>query len=263
MGRVYLVGAGPGDPELLTLRALRVLQRADVVLYDRLVSPAVLACARPEAERVYVGKDWGEGPGAQARILRLLADYARRYDTVVRLKGGDPLVFGRGGEEWAFLRARGVEVELVPGLTSALAVPGLAGIPVTFRGLSRSFAVVTGHACAGEPDWHRLAGVDTLVILMGVRRRAAIARALIAAGRPPEEPVAFVERGTTPSERVVRATRGEVAQGTVDVTPPAVFVVGPVTRLRERLRPGAAGDTPAPAAAPLGGHRRPFPVFGR
>lgn len=234
--KIYLVGAGPGAKELLTVRACEVLGLADVVLYDRLVSAEVLALARPGAVLVNVGKRHGEQEKTQQRILRLLEWYARRRRHVVRLKGGDPLVFGRGAEEWQWLRQRGWEVELVPGVSSALAVPGLAGIPPTFRNVARSFAVVTGHAC-GEagPDWRRLAGVDTLIILMGVANRERIAAELIAAGRAPRQPVAFIENGTLARERVVVADLGAVARGGVEAASPAVMVVGEVVRLREQL----------------------------
>ncbi len=236
MSKVYIVGAGPGDPELLTLKAVRVLQRADVVLYDRLVAPAVLEWVPVTAERVPVGKRHGEQERVQREIYRLMLEHARAGRAVVRLKGGDPFVFGRGGEEWRYLAAHGVPVEVVPGVTSALAVPGLAGIPLTFRGVSRGFAVVTGHCAGGGGfDARRYAEVETLVILMGVRRRAEIARELIAAGRAPTEPVAFVERGSTPEARVVVTTLAAVAANRVAVAPPAVFVVGPVVALRGQL----------------------------
>lgn len=235
-GEVYLVGAGPGDPELLTLRAVRVLQEAEVVLYDRLVSPAVLELVPPLAQLHYVGKERGEQERVQGEILALLLAHARSGQKVVRLKGGDPMVYGRGGEEWAFLAREGIAVELVPGVSSALAVPGMAGIPLTLRGVAGGFAVLSGHAQGGGlPDFTPYAGVDTLVILMGVGERARIAGALIAAGRRPGEPVAFIERGTTPEERVVTATLGEVARGEVAVQPPAVWVIGEVVRMRERL----------------------------
>lgn len=238
MGKVYLVGAGPGDPELLTLKALRVLQQADVVLFDRLVSQELLALLPPAAERVYVGKEVGNQQGRQGWIIDLLASYAHQGKTVVRLKGGDPLVFGRGGEEWQALRKQGVEVELVPGITSAVGVPGRAGIPLTFRGIASAFAVVTGHCQEGHvQDWSAYARVETLVVLMGVGRRQAIAQALIAAGRDAEEPVAFIERGTTPSERVIVATLAMVADGVVQVTAPAVWVIGAVVNCRETLVP--------------------------
>jgi len=239
--KVLLVGAGPGDPGLLTLRAARALKEAEVVLYDRLVSAEVLAMANPEAEFLYAGKNDGEQERMQEWINAEMLSQALAGKRVVRLKGGDALIFGRGGEEWRFLAEHGVEVEEIPGLSSALAVPGGAGIPLTFRGLSRGFAVITGHCEQGATaDWRRYAAVDTLVILMGVRRRAEIAAAMIEAGREANEPVAFIERGSTDRERVVIATLGEVAGGGVDVESPAVFVVGEVVRLRPSLLPECA-----------------------
>lgn len=234
--RIYLVGAGPGRRGLLTLRAAEVLALADVVLYDRLVSAEVLAMVRPEALLVDAGKEHGRQEEIQLRILHELEEYARHFRHVVRLKGGDPFVFGRGAEEWRWLRQRGWDVELIPGISSALAVPALAGIPPTFRGVARSFAIVTGHACGdGGPDWHALARVDTLIVLMGVSRRAEIAAALIMAGRRPDEPVAFVENGTLPEERVVVANLERTACGQVDVRSPAVMVVGEAVLVRDEL----------------------------
>lgn len=234
--KIYIVGAGPGRRDLLTLRAAEVLALADVVLYDRLVSAEVLAMARPEALLVDAGKEHGRQEEIQQRTLQELEAYARRFRHVVRLKGGDPMVFGRGAEEWLWLRERGWDVELVPGVTSALAVPALAGIPATLRGVARSFAVATGHACGDEgADWEALAGVDTLLILMGVAQRAQIASKLIQAGRRPEEPVAFVENGTLAAERVVTADLAAVASGSVHAASPAVLVVGQVVKLREAL----------------------------
>ncbi|MBO1438135.1 uroporphyrinogen-III C-methyltransferase [Meiothermus sp. CFH 77666] len=236
-GKVYLVGAGPGDPELLTLKALRVLQEAEVVLYDRLVSPAVLERVNPLAQLLYVGKEAGEQDSVQQAIFQQLLHHARSGRKVVRLKGGDPMVYGRGGEEWAFLAAEGLEVELVPGLSSALAVPGLAGIPLTLRGVAGGFAVLTGQAQGGGlPDFTPYAQVDTLVVLMGVKQRVRIAGELLRLGRRADEPVAFIEKGSTPQERVVIATLGQVAQGEVEVRSPAVWVIGQVVRLREQLR---------------------------
>lgn len=235
-GKVYLVGGGPGDPDLLTVRAVRILQRADVVLYDRLVSPEVLALANPEAELIYAGKNEGEQHAAQRWINDQLLAHARRGRLVVRLKSGDPLIFGRGAEEWQFIAGHGIDVEVIPGLSSALAVPNVVGIPLTFRGVSRAFAVITGHCEKDAPtEWHRYASVDTLVILMGVRRRVQIASELIEAGRDPREPAAFIERGTTPAARVVITTLSEIAAGAIDVTPPAVFVVGNVVELSREL----------------------------
>jgi len=234
MAKFFLVGAGPGRADLLTLRAARVLGQAHVVLYDRLVSAEVLDLVRPGAKLVYVGKEEGEQSEGQQRIYELFAAYGKGSRNVVRLKGGDPMVFGRGAEEWAWLVERGWNVELVPGISSSLAVPALAGVPVTFRGVASGFAVVTGHA---ETRWADYAQVPTLVILMGAGRRAEIARALIESGRPASEPACFVENGTTPRERIVMSELAQVAAGGVAVRAPAVFVVGEVVRVREALQP--------------------------
>jgi uroporphyrin-III C-methyltransferase len=241
---VYLVGAGPGDPDLLTVKAQRVLRSVDVVLYDRLVSPEVVALANPEAELVYVGKHEGEQAGTQQRIFELMLEFACAGKTVARLKGGDACVFGRGGEEWLLLARHGIEVEVIPGISSALAAPALAGVPLTYRGVSRGFAVVTGHCCAAgnAACWEDYARVDTLVVLMGVKERANIARALIEAGRRADEPAVFIERATTPGERVVDTTLGDVAAGGVEVESPAVFVIGAVAALRAKLAAGVAEE---------------------
>src|SRR5216110_2483649 len=190
---VALVGAGPGDPGLMTVRGLELLRHADVVVYDRLVHPRLLDEA-PRARRVFAGKAAGRHALPQERITALLVTHARRGRRVVRLKGGDPFVFGRGGEEALALERAGVPFEVVPGVTAAVAVPAYAGIPLTHRGVASSFAVVTGHGCASERgrpvDWARLAtAVDTLVVLMGLERLAEIARELVARGRPAETPV--------------------------------------------------------------------------
>ena len=238
MGKVYLVGAGPGDPELLTLKAVKVISRADVILYDRLVSGEVLRYARPGCRLVYVGKEEGRHALPQEEINSLLVYYARIFEVVVRLKGGDPFIFGRGGEEALYLEEMEVPYEIVPGVSSAYAVPACAGIPLTFRGIASSFAVITGHECAGKErkvNWRSFGDIDTLVILMGVRNRQRIARELLEAGRDPEEPVAFVEKGTTDEQRVVVSTLGEVAENPPEVRPPAVMVVGEVVLLRKRI----------------------------
>lgn len=239
-GKLYLIGAGPGDPELLTLKAARILGECDVVLYDRLVSPEVLSFARVDAELIYVGKHEGEQQHTQARIFELVRTHALQGKTIARLKGGDPLVFGRGAEEWALALEQGIDVELIPGVTSAISVPGLAGIPLTFRGISQSFAIVTGHCREGlAQQWSKYAAIDTLVILMGVTNRSFIAQELIDAGRNPSEPVAFIERGTFEDERVTEATLASVAAGEIEVRSPAVFVIGEVVRLRPQLSPTA------------------------
>jgi uroporphyrin-III C-methyltransferase len=244
-GKIYLVGAGPGDPDLLTVKALRVLGRCDVVLYDRLVGKGILNLIDPSAEKLDVGKHEGQQHVIQENIFRLLLEHACAGKTVVRLKGGDPLVFGRGAEEWALAISSGVDVELVPGISSAIAVPGLAGIPLTFRNVSRSFVVITGRSGDNtEPDWSRYVGIDTLIILMGVKTRVAIANGLIAAGRSRDEPVAFVERGASLDERVIVGTLGEVAAGDVEVTSHAVFIVGEVVRISEMLLSLRGGGCP-------------------
>ena len=248
---VYLVGAGPGDPGLLTLRGAELLRSADVVLYDRLVTSDVLRLARCDALCIDVGKRPGtDSPAADHRqddIGRLLVEHGRKAAIVVRLKGGDPFVFGRGGEEIEILERAGIAWEIVPGVSSALGVPGAAGIPATYRGLASSVTIVTGqtrHAgessgCGHEPDWEALARTGgTLVILMGMASRAAIATALIDAGRGPETPVAVIQNGTTATERTVRTTLAGLPE--VDLGPPAVIVVGPVVDLGHRA--GGSGE---------------------
>jgi len=196
----------------------------------------VLSFARPDAELIYVGKHEGEQNQTQSHIFDLIRRRALDGKTVARLKGGDPLVFGRGAEEWALARQHGIHVELVPGITSAISVPAIAGIPLTYRGVSQSFAVITGHCHQRRSGyWQSYAGVDTLVVLMGVKNRLHIAQSLIAAGRDADEPVAFIERGTTPAERVVESTLAGVAAGLTEVRSPAVFVIGRVVKLRARL----------------------------
>jgi len=234
---VYLVGAGPGDPGLLTCKAFHLLQRADVVVYDRLVSAEVLGVANPNAIFIFAGKLQGEQERIQTEIHTHLVTHAADHKIVVRLKGGDPMVFGRGAEEWSFLNQQGIEVELVPGISSSLAVPALAGIPVTLRGVAASFAVIAGHRQNLQPqEWSRYLMVDTLVLLMAVENRAVIATNLIKAGRNREEPVAFIERGATDRERVVVSTLSEVARSQVEVKAPAVFVIGQVVRMRRHLK---------------------------
>lgn len=238
-GIVYLVGAGPGDPDLITVKGLRRLARADVVVFDRLVHPALLDEAPAEAERIYVGKRCGHHAMTQERIHELLVTHARAGRTVVRLKGGDPFVFGRGGEEAAACAAAGIPWEVVPGVSSAVSAPASAGIPVTHRGLAASFAVVTAHRARDEeaPDWRALAAVDTLVVLMGVKRLPQVTAELLAAGRDPATPAAVVERGTLSGSRVVRGTLEDLAARTAKagIRPPATIVIGAVAALREEL----------------------------
>lgn len=235
MGMVHLVGAGPGDPDLLTIKAQRILQTADVVLHDRLVGEGVLDLIPDRTARVPVGKTPGNQHATQQRILRLMVSHACQGRTVARLKGGDPFVYGRGSEEWEYLSRRSIPVEVTPGLTSAVAVPPLAGIPLTHRGIASSFTVVTGRAAGTSPDWSSYTAVDTLVILMSIANRVRIAASLISAGRPGDEPAAFIECGSTPKERVTVTTLAEIASGGVQVHSPAVFVIGHVVSLRGRV----------------------------
>lgn len=248
-GKVYLVGAGPGDPDLITVRGIRCVRRADVVVHDRLVHPDLVAEAPPAAERVFAGKAPGFEALSQEEINALMIDRARAGATVVRLKGGDPFVFGRGAEEALALAEAGVSFEVVSGPTSAVTVAGGALIPVTHRDASVSFAVVTGHR-AGDPDgddatgWEALASVDTLIVLMGVRKLEEIVGSLLAHGRAPDTPACIVERGTLPEERIVSAPLAElprIGRGR-SVSSPAVIVVGEVVRVGARLRALVAGS---------------------
>lgn len=229
---VYLVGAGPGDPGLLTVRAAEVLARADVVVHDRLADPALLDLSPAAAERIDVGKAPG-APIPQEAINRLLVEKGEAGLEVVRLKGGDPFVFGRGGEEAAALAGAGVVFEVVPGITSAVAVPAYAGVPVTHRGLSTSFAVVTGHsrnAADEEVDWAALArGAGTIVVLMGVAHRGLVAERLMAGGLAPDTPVVAVTWGTRPAQRSTRTTLAGL--GAAPLEPPATIVIGRVAGL--------------------------------
>ena len=237
MAKVYLVGAGPGDPDLLTRKALRLLEQADVILYDRLVSDEILALANPLARLIDVGKQQGQQEEIQAGIFIWILRLSRSSSTIVRLKSGDPMVFGRGGEELEFLAQHGIEAEVVPGLSSALAAPALAGIPVTYRGVAASFSVIAAHRQSLTTlDWSVYKGVDTLIILMGVEHRDVIAHTLIEQGRPASQPVAFLENASTSRERVVESTLELVARRQAEVTAPAVMVIGEVVRHRTTLR---------------------------
>ena len=244
-GRVYLVGAGPGDPGLLTARALELIAAADVILYDRLVGPGALDGARPGAELVFVGKEGGGDAVPQEQTEALMLRHARAGRTVVRLKGGDPFVFGRGGEEARALREHGIPYEIVPGITAGLAAPAYAGIPVTDRDAASAVALVTGHTRedgsapgASGLDWAALAAFPgTLVFYMGVRALPEIVRGLLDAGRDPGEPVAVVEAGTLPRQRTVTATLADIAEAVSEagVRPPSVTVVGAVAALSQEL----------------------------
>jgi uroporphyrin-III C-methyltransferase len=240
-GRVILVGAGPGDPKLITVRGAEALAVADVVVFDRLAAPALLDLAPPDAERVYVGKEPGRAATPQEAIARLLVERARAGRTVVRLKGGDAFVFGRGGEEVLACADAGVPVEVVPGVTSALAAPASIGVPVTHRDVARSVAVVTASAAHG--DGVDLADVatatDTLVVLMAAGRLAATCQQLVAAGRDAQTPAAIVQWATTEDERSVIGTLQTLPALALaaSIGPPATLVVGDVVALGSKNRP--------------------------
>ena len=239
-GRVILVGAGPGAADLITLRGARALADAGVIVYDRLVAPELLELA-PGAERVYVGKEPGRKAMPQAEIGELLVSRARLGQVVVRLKGGDPFVFGRGAEEVLTCVEAGVAVEVIPGVTSAVAAPAAVGIPVTHRGVARSFAVVTASTAHGDPELPDLGSlarsVDTLVVLMGAARLEALCNELIAAGLPEDHPAAIVQWATTPDERTVTGTLSTLPAlaGSTAIGPPATVIIGEVVSLADKL----------------------------
>jgi uroporphyrinogen III methyltransferase/synthase len=240
---VYLVGAGPGDPGLLTARALELIAAAEVIVYDRLIPAEALAGARPDAELIYAGKQGGGPSMPQAEIEALLVERGVAGKTVVRLKGGDPFVFGRGGEEAEALRSAGIEFEIVPGVSAGVAAPAYAGIPVTHRELASAVAFVTGHEDVDKPesalDWAALAAFPgTLVVYMGVAQLEAITERLQAAGRHGDEPAVVIERATMPAQRVVTGTLATLAAeaAAAEIRAPAIAVLGPVAALRERLQ---------------------------
>jgi uroporphyrinogen III methyltransferase/synthase len=242
-GKVYLVGAGPGDPGLISWKGLECLAQADVVIYDRLLDERLLDSAPLEAERIYVGKTVSEHALEQRGINQLLVKMAQAGKTVVRLKGGDPFVLGRGGEEAEALEQKHILFEVVPGISSAVAVPAYAGIPVTHRGRASSFAVITGHEdpqkASSSIAWEKLAtGVDTLVFLMGMRNLPQIVARLLEHGRPPDTPMAVIKNGTRPEQKVIVGNLTDIAAKVKEqhFTSPAVIVVGEVVRLREKLR---------------------------
>ncbi len=238
-GKVYLVGAGPGDPELMTLKAKRLLSVADVVLFDRLLDPRMLEGVK--AELIDVGKNAGHHKLNQEGINQLLIEKAEAGNIVVRLKGGDPYLFGRGGEEALALQEKGIPFEVVPGVTSSIAAPELAGIPVTHRGVASSLIIVTGHEEPGKEtplDWKAIAALGgTLVVLMGVSRLEQNVAALIEAGKSPQTPAAMVEKGGWPEQRMISATLADIAQKAREskIESPAILVVGEVVLLAEKL----------------------------
>jgi len=240
MGKVYLTGAGPGDIELLTMKAHRVITEADVIIYDRLANPEILDMAKSGCEFVYVGKEDGRHTLPQDEINEVIYQNALKHANVVRLKGGDPFVFGRGGEEGAYLHERGVSFEIIPGITSAVSVPAYAGIPVTHRGVAVSFRVVTGHESPNKKEsqipWENFKTDDTIVFLMGLHNLEKISTKLQEVGKPKDYPCAVISRGTTKDQSVVVGTLEDIVQKAEGVPTPALIIVGHVVELREQLQ---------------------------
>lgn len=238
VGKVYLVGAGPGDPGLLTVRGKTLLECADVVLYDALISPEIFKLINPNAELFHVGKRRGNHSLNQEEIIQLLIDQAQNHAIVVRLKGGDPFIFGRGGEELIALTQASVPVEVVPGVTSGIAVPAKLNIPLTHRELSSSVLLVTGHEGAGkyQPDvnWEAVAqAADTIVIYMGLHNLNQIRQALLTAGRDSKTPMALIQAGTQPEEKITITTLGAEFAGLENLQKPTLIVIGDVINIRE------------------------------
>lgn len=240
MGKVYLTGAGPGDIELLTLKALRVIKEADVIIYDRLANPDILEEAKNGCEFVYVGKEDGRHVVPQDDINEVIYQNALKHDVVVRLKGGDPFVFGRGGEEALYLYDRDIKFEVIPGITSAISAPAYAGIPVTHRGISVSFRVVTGHESPNKKEsqipWETFKTDDTIVFLMGLHNLPKISKKLIELGKSKDYPCAVISKGTTKDQSVVVGTLEDITKKAKGVPTPALIVVGKVVELREQLK---------------------------
>ncbi len=241
MGKVYLVGAGPGDPELITVKGVRCIQQADVILYDRLVNKELLDYAKPNVELINCGKLPNYHLLQQETINRFLVKYAQKGKTVTRLKGGDPFVFGRGGEEAEVCEKAGVPFEVVPGITAGIAAPAYAGIPVTHRDYSSSFAIITGHRKAGEDDnikWEAIAkGIDTIAIYMGVKNLPYIRKKLLEHGKKPDTPVALIHWGTLQNQRIAIGTL-ETIVDTAErelVENPSMIVIGEVVRFHNKI----------------------------
>ena len=240
MGKVYLTGAGPGDIELLTVKALKAIKEADVIIYDRLANPDILKEAKNACEFVYVGKEDGRHIMPQDDINETIYQNALKHKNVVRLKGGDPFVFGRGGEEALYLLQRDIKFDIIPGITSAISAPAYAGIPVTHRGVAVSFRVVTGHESPNKKvsqiPWDTFKTDDTIVFLMGLHNLPKISEKLIEIGKASDYPVAVISKGTTPEQTVVVGTLENIVEKAKDIPTPALIVVGRVVELREQLK---------------------------
>ncbi len=243
-GKVYLVGAGPGDPGLITVKGLDCLRHAEVVVYDRLVDERLIKEAPQNAEKIFVGKAVGFHPIRQEEINEILLKKAREGKVVVRLKGGDPFVLGRGGEEAKFLFLHRIPFEIVPGVSSFYSVPAYAGIPITYRGIASSFTVSTGHKAIDKKDWSTISwdnlssGADTLIILMGLSNMRHIIEQIIKSGRSPSTPIAIITHGTTSMQRCITGTLKDIVDRVESekLQPPSIIVIGEVVWLREDLR---------------------------
>lgn len=239
MPKVYLTGAGPGDVELLTLKAVKAIQNADILIYDRLVNPEILELAKKECELIYVGKEDKKHTLPQEDINELIYQASLKYENVVRLKGGDPFVFGRGAEEALYLKQRGIHFEIIPGITSAIAVPAYAGIPVTHRGLTTSFRVVTGHENPkkkiSQIEWETFLNDETIIFLMGYHNIEIISSKLLSLGKRKDYPCAVISKGTTTEQKVVVGTLEDIVEKSKDLPTPVMIIIGEVVNLREQI----------------------------
>ena len=240
MAKVYLTGAGPGDIELMTLKAARVVKEADVIIYDRLANPEILAMAKDDCEMIYVGKQDGKHSVPQDQINEAIYQAALKYENVVRLKGGDPFVFGRGGEEAIYLYDRDIKFEIIPGITSSVSVPAYAGIPVTHRGITTSFRVVTGHETPNKKisqiEWQTFLNDETIVFLMGFHNIKLITNKLMELGKRKDYPCAVISKGSTPEQEVTVGTLETIVELSKGMPTPAIIVVGEVVKLREKVK---------------------------
>ena len=240
MGKVYLTGAGPGDIELMTLKAVRVIKEADIIIYDRLANPEILDMAKDGVALEYVGKQDGQHSVPQDKINEIIFQAALKHENVVRLKGGDPFVFGRGGEEALYLYDREIKFEIIPGITSSVSVPAYAGIPVTHRGITTSFRVVTGHETPdkkiSQVEWNTFLNDETIVFLMGFHNIKMITRKLMNLGKRADYPCAVISRGSTPEQKVVTGTLEDIVEKSKGMQTPAIIVVGEVVKLREKIK---------------------------
>ena len=239
MTKVYLTGAGPGDIELLTIKALKTIQKADIIIYDKLANPDILKEAKKNVKLIFVGKEKGNHSVPQDEINEIIYQSALKYETVVRLKGGDPFVFGRGAEEALYLKQRDIKFEIIPGITSAISVPAYAGIPVTCRGVTPSFRVVTGHRKASDNmvdiNWDSFIENETIVFLMGLHNIELIVTKLIEVGKAKDYPCAIISNGTTKKQKVIVGTLDNIVSKSKEALSPAIIIVGEVVNLRKEL----------------------------